>query len=155
MANEPSAETKALILLRNMGFEFVQQLDWIGKKDGEWVVFEIKEKELYTPGKDFPYYGAGLNKAQLYLRTRLLQDLRLRTYLLMFAKGTNKVYAGYLDELERKGDFYDTKNRIRIYPLSSFTKLTWGDKFQSDQTPLPYSHRKSPTIKNKGGKNGG
>lgn len=126
MANEPSSETKALRLLRNMGFEFVQQLDWVAKNDeGNWVIFEIKEKELFTPGKNFPYYGAGLNRSQLYLRTQLLQDLELRTYLLIFAQGTKDVYGAYLDELER-GKFYDTPNAIRIYPLSSFTKLSWG-----------------------------
>ena len=45
-----------------------------------------------------------------------------RTYLLVFAKGTNDVYGAYLDELENKGDYYDTPNRIRIYLITSFRK---------------------------------
>lgn len=123
-----SAETKALHLLREYGFSYTQQLDWIGKNDkGEWIVVEVKEKELFTPGRNFPHYGAGLNKSQLYLRTQLLGDKGLRTYLLIFAKGTNQVYGAYLDELEKKADFYDTKNGIRIYPISNFSRREYCD----------------------------
>ena len=40
-----SAETKALNLLRESGFKTIQQLDWIGKKNGdEWTIIEVKEK---------------------------------------------------------------------------------------------------------------
>lgn len=120
---EQSPETKALRLLREAGFQYLQQLDWIGEKDGQWFAFEIKEKELFEPGPNFPYWGAGLNKSQLYLRTQLLNLLGWRTYLIIFVKGTNKVYfAAYLDELEKKGDFYDTRNGIRIYPISNFSR---------------------------------
>ena len=125
-ANEPSAETKALQLLRESGFKNIQQLDWIAKDDkGQWVVFEIKEKELFEPGTNYPYWGAGLNKSQLYLRTQLLNDLDWRTYLLIFAKGTGKVYGAYLDELEKKGDFFDSPNGIRVYPISNFEESEW------------------------------
>ena len=121
-----SAETKALHLLRECGFTYIQQLDWFAKNDkGEWIVIEVKEKELFTPGSNFPYYGAGLDKSQLYLRTQLLDKLGFRTYLIIFAKGTEKVYGAYLDELEKKGDFYDTPNGIRIYKISNFEELKW------------------------------
>ena len=124
--DKPTAETKALGLLRESGFKTIQQLDWIAKDNkGQWVIFEIKDKELFIPGSNFPHYGAGLNKSQLYLRTQLLQDLGFRTYLIIFAKGTNKVYGAYLDELEGKGDFYDSPNSIRIYPISQFEELEW------------------------------
>jgi len=121
-------ETKARHLLREAGFSYLQQLDWVGKDDkGEWVVFEIKEKELFTPGRNFPHYGAGLNKSQLYLRTKLLDELGFRTYLLIFAKGTNEVYEAYLDELEAKGGFYDSPNGIRIYPIQNFTRKEYNN----------------------------
>lgn len=126
MNNDTDAETKALYLLRECGFSYTQQLDWFAKNDkGEWIVIEVKEKELFTPGTNFPHYGAGLDKSQLFLRTKLFEELRLRTYLLIFAKGTNKVYGAYLDELEKNGDFYDTKNGIRIYKISNFEELEW------------------------------
>ena len=123
--NQLSAETKALQLLRKSGFQNIQQLDWVAKNDeGNWVVFEIKEKELFTPGRNWPYFGAGLNKSQLWLRMQLLDDLGWRTYLITFEKGTDKVYGGYLDELERKGGFYDTPiSHIRVYPLTSFKAI--------------------------------
>jgi hypothetical protein len=140
--NEPSAETKALELLKEDGFKTIQQLDWVAKNNkGNWVIFEIKEKELFTPGKNFPYYGTGLNKSQLYLRTQLLKDLELRTYLIVFAKGTKDVYGAYLDELE-KGEFYDTQNGIRIYPLSNFNRKK-------------YNNVEGTVVKNRGGKRSG
>jgi len=138
--NQQSGETKALGLLREAGFKAIQQLDWVGKKDGKWVVFEIKDKALFEPGRNFPHWGTGLDKSQLYLRTQLLQDKGLRTYLVTFANGTNQVYGAYLDELER-GFFHDTPHNIRIYPISNFTR--W------DNTAT-----KSPTIKDKVGQNG-
>jgi hypothetical protein len=118
------AETNALYLLREAGFKHIQELDWICERDdGEWVVVEVKCKELFTPGKNFPHYGAGLNRSQIYLRTKLLEKLGWRTYLIVFVKGTDKVYGAYLDELER-GIFYDTtKNGIRIYPISNFEAI--------------------------------
>ncbi len=123
LKDDPSAETKALWLLREYGFETIQQLDWIAKNnEGEWVVFEVKEKELFTPGRNFPHYGAGLNRRQLSLRTKLLEELGLRTYLVVFVKGTDEVYGAYLDELENKGGFYDTPNGIRIYQIKNFSK---------------------------------
>ena len=122
LKSDTSAETKALWLLRESGFNTIQQLDWIGKKDDEWFIFEIKEKELFEPGSNFPYWGAGLNKSQLFLRTQLLETIGWRTYLLVFATGIDKVYGGYLDELD-KGIFYDTQKGIRIYPIDSFEEL--------------------------------
>jgi len=117
------AEEKALKLslefLKRAGYMGIQQLDWIAQKDGKWEVFEIKQKELFEPGLNFPYWGAGLDKRQLYLRTQLLKDKGVRTYLIVFAKGTDKVYGAYLDELER-GEFYDTPNGIRIYPIDNY-----------------------------------
>jgi hypothetical protein len=144
-------ETKALYLLREAGFSYVQQLDWVGKNDkDEWIVIEVKEKELFTPGPNFPHWGAGLNISQLYLRTKLLEELGLRTYLVVFAKGTNEVYEAYLDELEAKGGFYDSPNDIRIYRISDFTRK----EYNNTQTPLPYSYEKRPRIKSEGGKHG-
>lgn len=129
--SQETAETKALKLLRESGFTAIQQLDMIGRNNvGQWVVFEIKDKSLFEPGINFPQWGAGLNKSQLWLRTRLLQELHLRTYLLIFAKGTDQTYGAYLDELE-KSSHYDTPGRIRIYPLGSFTKLDAGHFIES------------------------
>jgi len=119
-----TSETRALEILRRSGFKNIQQLDWTAKKDDVWSIFEVKDKELFEPGPNYPHWGAGLNKSQLYLRNQLLEDWGARTYLLVFAKGTTDIYGAYLDELESKGECYDTRNGIRIYPISHFTKLT-------------------------------
>ena len=140
--DEPSAETKALWLLREQGYQFIQQLDWIGKKDGSWISVEVKGKKLFSPGNNYPHWGAGLNKSQLFLRTQLLKDLGLKTYLVVFVPETDDVYGAYLDELEAKGGFYDTPNGIRIYPISNFTR--WDANHFIG----------SAVVKNKGDKSG-
>lgn len=113
-----NTEEEARIVLKKIGFE-VQQLDWVGKKNGKWVVFEVKERELFNPP---PFWGTGLDKRQLYLREQLLKGLNLRTILLVFEKGTSNIFWQYLDVLE-KGEYFDTKNNIRIYPISNFHKI--------------------------------
>ena len=124
-----NAETRALWLLRENGFSCIQQLDWIGKDStGKWTIIEVKDKELFKPGPNFPYWGAGWDESQRYLRRRLLKDLGLRTYLIVFAKGTNNVYGGYADELDNRGCCFDTPRGIRIYPINSYTELEWPKK---------------------------
>jgi len=63
-----------------------------------------------------------LDKRQLYLRTELLNDKGLRTILLVYEKGTDKVYWQYIDVLE-KGEYFDTKKKIRIYPIDNFKRI--------------------------------
>ena len=112
-------EKKARELLKGLGWQ-VQQLDWIGKKDNQWTIFEVKVRELFDPP---PFLGTGLDKRQIFLREQLRKDLGLRTMLIVFIKGTNDTYSQYIDILEN-GKFYDTKNDIRIYPLENFTKVS-------------------------------
>ena len=113
-----NSEQKAWSLLKKWGFE-IQQLDWIGRKNNNWTIFEIKERELFQPP---PFLGTGLDKRQLYLRTELLNDKGLRTILLVYEKGTDKVYWQYIDVLE-KGEYFDTKKKIRIYPIDNFKRI--------------------------------
>lgn len=118
-----TAEKKALDLLRHAGYQYLQQIDFLGFQDGRWTIFEVKERELFKPGQNFPYFGTGLDKSQIWLRAQLFKSLGLRTCLIVFDKDSDDVYTGYLDELESKGDYLDTKNHIRIYPIDHFTKL--------------------------------
>lgn len=112
------AERMAFDLLKKNGYA-IQQLDWIGKKNGKWTIFEVKHRELFKPP---PFHGTGLDVRQLDLRKQLLQDLNLRTYLLVFIKNSTDIYGQYLDILEQ-GRHIDTKNGIRIYDIGSFIKL--------------------------------
>lgn len=113
------AEKRARKLLISLGFQ-VQQLDWIGKKDNQWVIFEVKQRELFNPP---PFLGTGLDKRQIYLRELLRKDLGLRTILLVYIKNTKKIYWQYIDLLEG-GEHFDTKNEIRIYPIKNFVDLS-------------------------------
>ena len=112
------AEKKARLLLKKRGWQ-IQQLDWIGKKKNKWVVFEIKNRELFKPP---PFLGTGLDKRQIFLRNELLKDLGLRTMLVVFIKDSDDIYFQYLDILE-KGKYFDTKNKIRIYPIMNYNHL--------------------------------
>ncbi len=116
------AETKALNWVKASGYKNIQQLDWLGYKDGKWVIFEAKGKELFTPGPNYNHWGAGLAESQVWLRTQLLNDLGWRTYLINFVPETDKVYGAYLDELEKKGSYWDTSG-IRIYPLENYEAI--------------------------------
>ncbi len=102
-------------LLKRKGWD-VFQIDWMGKKDGEYVLFEVKKKsEPFNPP---PFYGHGLEIRQVKARLEFQQITNIKTYLLIF--GTiGKVYGQYLDKLE-KGESYITKNGIKIYPLENF-----------------------------------
>ena len=120
------SETKARTLLMEQGYEAIQSPDWLARKneDREWICIEVKYKsELYSPGEDFPHFGIGLDISQVWLRNQLFQDLKIRTYLLVFVKDIDKVYGAYLDELEENGGYYNTPNKIRIYPVDNFTTL--------------------------------
>lgn len=113
-------EQKALFLLKGKGYQNIQQLDWIGKKNDKWVIFEIKERELFTPP---PFLGTGLDIRQIYLRNKLLEDTGIRTVLIVYIKNSNDIYYAYLDKLEA-GEHFDTKNDIRIYPITNYEKLS-------------------------------
>ena len=118
-----SAESRALRILKKAGYKNIQQLDWIAQDpDGQWTVIEIKDKELFEPGTNYPHWGAGLDKRQLYLRTQLFEDPGWSTTLIQFVKGTNTYYEADLQDLESSGDYYDTPSGIRIYRLDNYTK---------------------------------
>ena len=108
-------EQKARLLLKSLGYS-VQQLDWIGKKDGQWTIFEVKTRELFDPP---PFLGTGLDIRQLNLRNQLFMELDLRTVLIVYEKGKDNIYWQYLDILEA-GTHFDTRNNIRIYPIKNF-----------------------------------
>ena len=128
MIDDSASRAKARLLLYELGYRSLGQFDWVAKKDGKWTVFEVKEKRLYTPDQEFPHYGIGLNKTQLWQRLEYYKDTGLRTYIICFIKGTDDVYGGFLDELEAKGIYCDTpKQNIRVYPLEFFEKLPMLD----------------------------
>ena len=125
MIDDSASRARARLMLMDKGYQYIQQPDWIAEKDGEWTFFEIKEKDLFTPGRNFPHFGYGLDISQIFLRKKAQGGLTPRTYLLCFVKDKPDVYGSYIDELEAKGGYYDTPSKIRIYPLTSFDK--WPD----------------------------
>ncbi len=121
--NATSAEEKALRLLQKWGYEAIQSPDWLARRDGQWICVEAKGKELWEAGRNFPYFGIGLERKQVYLRKQLLLDWKVRTILINFVPETNLIYGQYLDILEQ-GIHYDTpKQDIRIYPLENYKAI--------------------------------
>jgi hypothetical protein len=97
----------------------IQQLDWLCQNQGRWFFVEVKHKKLYTNNA---FTGTGLDKSQLWLRMKVLKELKLQTFMIVFVKGTNDIYGQYLDVLNN-GKYIDTTNEIRIYDIKNFIKL--------------------------------
>lgn len=114
------AEKAARTWLKNKGVHNLQQIDWLfkSKKNGKYYCLESKSRELFRPP---PFWGTGLDITQLKLRLQLLDDLGIDTILLVFEKNTNNVHWQFLSILER-GQYIDTKNKIRIYDIKNFNK---------------------------------
>lgn len=114
---------RAMNFLRGKGWQYIQQPDWCAVNGDDWTVVEVKNKDLFTPGNNFPHFGIGLDKSQLFLRRKFQEGTGLRTYLINFVPDTDEGYGAYLDELDEKGGYYDTPGKIRIYPLEHFEKF--------------------------------
>ena len=88
----------------------------------KYYIIEVKERELYSPP---PFYGTGLDIRQLNLRLQVYNDLGIDTILMVFEKNTNNVYKQKLSILE-KTEYFDTKNKIRIYNIEHFKKSIYN-----------------------------
>lgn len=112
------SETAALHLLREAGFAFCQELDWIAQNSkGRWIIIETKFKSrMFHPP---PFWGLGLDLSQVFLRRKLHESLSIRTYLLVFCKG--EVYGQFLDKL-LEGSHFTTKANIQVFPVEAFVK---------------------------------
>lgn len=113
-----TTENQARLILIELGYK-LQRPDWLAKRNGGYIIIEVKERELFKPP---PFLGTGLDIKQLRLREEARKDLDLRTFLMVFEKDTLNVYGQFLDVLEQ-GQYYDTRNQIRIYPIRNFNKL--------------------------------
>jgi len=97
----------------------IQQLDWLVHKNGRYYAIEVKHKEMFKPP---PFKGQGLNISQIERRISLYKDTGIRCLLLVIEKDSNGVYWQWLDILETT-EYFDTKNKVRIYNISNFIKL--------------------------------
>ncbi len=110
-------ERLAMIFIKeHYNCESLFQADWVTKIDGTWYVVEVKRKDLFLPP---PFLGTGLNVSQVKSRLEFYKDTGIRCLLMFLNPEDNNVYVGWLDELD-KGEKFDTKNNIRIYPLENF-----------------------------------
>ena len=111
-------EKKAYHLLKSMGYYNIQSPDWLAGKNGEWIIFEVKNKNRYTNPD-----AQGLNKRQFYLRQQLFNKTGLRTYLLIFEPDTTEIYGQYLDVLEKCESFETKKGEIKMWELKHYNRL--------------------------------
>ena len=99
----------------------LQQVDWLGQRNGEWIKFEVKAQEPFEPP---PFEGHGLPRWQIESSQKLLEDKQIRT-ILMIKDLKNKIWVSqFLDVLE-KGDYHDTYGLSprRVYPISNFEEV--------------------------------
>ena len=117
VTDQKTAETAALNLLREAGFIYPQQLDWISKAGdlGYWQILEIKYKtEFYQPP---PFPGLGIDFSQVFLREQLRFFFGIRTFLIIYCE--QEIYAQFLDKLLTV-NVHRTPNNILIYPIPAF-----------------------------------
>lgn len=112
-----NAWLEAREFLARFGWE-LQQIDWLGRRNNEWVKFEIKAQEPFEPP---PFEGHGLPRWQIASSMKLLEDKQIKTYLIIKDLKTKKWLGQFLDELE-KGIHHDTfgNSPRRIYPIEKF-----------------------------------
>ena len=115
-------ESKAREILKRQGY-IIQSPDWLAFKDNKWICIEVKKKDRFMPP---PFEGHGLDQRQVWLRTKLLNDTRIPTYLMIFEISTSVVLGAWLHELEA-GRKHITLNNIVIYPFEKFTILNFDD----------------------------
>ena len=115
------AEQWLLNHFRNRNIE-VFQPDAISFEKGKYILNEIKHQEHY---KKPPFNGHGLPIWQVNARLSFSISTGIRTRLIIKEKDKDIIYFQWLDVLEC-GESFDTKGikTRRIYPLTSFKKLT-------------------------------
>jgi hypothetical protein len=108
-------EKKAREWLLVHGYNNIQQFDWFVKTRGKYFIIECKWRELFEPP---PFQGTGLDIKQIERRRQIYIDLDIETILLVFTKC--EIYYQKLFSVLEKTEYYDTKNKIRIYNISNF-----------------------------------
>jgi len=114
-------EKRARKLLKNLGCINIFQADWLVQKheNGPWYVVEVKQKERYEPP---PFEGHGLNIYQVQMRLKFQKETGIRCLFLVFDLTDDNVYWQWLDVLNN-GEYYDTKNGIRVYPINAYNRM--------------------------------
>lgn len=115
-------ERKIGKLLETKGFKRFQ-VDWIGKKDGKYYLFEVKNQERF---KAPPFDGQGLPKYQVEARLEFEKETNIKAILIVLDKETKEVFYQLLSKLnENPNNYIDTKGlkQRRVYKLDLFKKL--------------------------------
>lgn len=105
------------VFLKQFGWN-IQQIDWLGERNDEWIKFEVKAQEPFVPP---PFKGHGLPRWQVKSSQNLLKDKNIRTYLVIYDLLEERWIGQFIDVLE-KGQYKDTygKKPRRIYPIEQF-----------------------------------
>jgi len=126
-------ETKAVGILKDFGF-ILARPDYSGYRKisglfygenilkNEDVEFEIKTKA--EPFKPPPFWGHGTDIYQINKRMRRYQKYGFKQFFLVI-QPDGKIFGQWLHVLEKlpNNKKYDTKKRIRIYPLDNFLEI--------------------------------
>lgn len=108
------------------GYTYFQP-DAIALSNETFSMWEVKMKE--EPFKPPPFYGHGLDIRQVKARIHFQKKTGIRCGFIVFQSNKNIILWQWLDELE-KGEYFDTKNGVRIYPIENFI-------LEADQSDSP------------------
>ena len=90
------------------------------KEKDDYICIEVKFKNKKFRNQFL--IGHGLDINQIYLRNKLYNKTKIKTFLIIVDNESKKIYGQYLNILEN-GKYFDTKNKIRIYDLNNYSLL--------------------------------
>jgi hypothetical protein len=148
-AQGKDGEAKARLLLKDSGF-MIAQIDWLCLQQisGKYYSCEIKEKERFVgrPGTDHPFDAQGLSPYQVNFRSEFYKKTGIRCIFMVFEMSTNCWYWNFLDVLENLEEYkhgispikkvktFSKDGKTRLYELSAFNVLPYGQKLTIDTT---------------------
>ena len=114
-----SGEIMARDILKNkFCVDGIFQPDWMILKNGKYYVIEVKHKEIFKPP---PFYGHGLDIRQVKARMEFYEKTGIETLFLVI-DFNGVIYWQWLKYLEASGDYFNTRNGVRIYNIQKFER---------------------------------
>jgi len=118
--------------IKKEGKGYIWSPDWIWENEiDEDKIIEVKHQEIFIPGKNFPYYGHGLDLRQAisYMKFYNKHEIPIMLMIIELSnykkkKGKHLIWWAYLHKLE-KTKYYDTggnrgHGKKRVYNIEYF-----------------------------------
>tara|TARA_Y100000034_G_scaffold129233_1_gene185320 strand:+ start:3764 stop:4174 length:411 start_codon:yes stop_codon:yes gene_type:complete len=105
--------------------------DWIiWNKENKLEFVEVKDKEKFEAGSNFPYDGQGLDYHQFKNYMECYHKFGIRTRFICFDEEEKCIYYSYLDVLDKtpKNEKIYLPSKIIVFAYKNFKKGDWNGK---------------------------